>query len=332
MTKAQILAIVGPTAVGKTDFASQVAQDILTQNSDYTGVDFFSADSRQVYQGLEIISGADLPNDVSFAAEPNQRFWQSPDEKYRWYGVSMIKPNQEWSVAHFQRLVQEVLPQSFKARRLPIIVGGTGLYVNQALETDSQLHVPPNPEIRDKAEILTLPELQAWVREVDLEKWQSMNDSDQFNPRRLVRALEIALFTPDISFSREKSPDVESFSRENMVIIGLQDDFEHIELRIKKRVEERWQQGALEEVQELIANYPDQKLPVFSTTGTKAIMSYLNDQISESEAKALWVTQERQYAKRQMTWWKKRSEVMWFNVGDADWQKTALIAVEKKVL
>lgn len=330
MSDLPLISIIGPTAVGKTAFAWEVARWLLTHHPEFSGVDFFSADSRQIYQGLEVISGADLPaNGHFFTADEHtgapvlSRYWQSDDQTIRWFGISSLRPDQEWSVAHWQRLLNLVLPQTHEARRIAVVVGGTGLYVTQTFNRDHRLHIPPNPAIREKAEALTLQELQEWLQQVNPHRFETLNVSDKANPRRLVRALEITVATTD-HFSHEKTPDAVDFSREKKLILGLNDDFEQIEYRIKERVLLRWNTGAISEVETLLTTYPQTKLPVFSATGVRPIAAYITGQLEEKAAQEEWFRQERQYAKRQLTWWRKQPTIHWFEVGNDNWQTEAL--------
>ena len=299
----RVISIVGPTAVGKTAFALQLAKVALVQKK-YAGVDLISADSRQVYRGLEIVSGADVPDDLPYETTLS--------------GVGLINPDQEWSVSHFQQYAQLIIERAFFHRRLPIIVGGTGLYHDRLFETDSQLHVGPNQEIRTKAEAMSVEQLQQWMQEVDPERFGKMNHSDQHNPRRLVRALEITLAAKPLT---NKSTSEQKISH---VYVGLIDDLEKIEQKIRKRVEERFKHGAVGEVERLVKTYTDRSLPAFSATGLREIEDYLEQAITEEECLEKWSLREFQYAKRQLTWWKNKN-VKWFDINEKDWEQPAIV-------
>lgn len=301
MVNNYIISIVGPTAVGKTSFALQAAEALITQKK-YTGVDLISADSRQVYKGLEIVSGADLPENL-------------PSE-IRIHGVSMIAPDQEWSVSHFQQYAQPIINKSLANNRLSIIVGGTGLYHDRLFETDPQLHIGPNEEVRTKAKKMSVEKLQAWLHELNAEKLAEMNNSDRNNPRRLVRAIEIAVATLN-----SKLPSFEKSA--NHTYVGLQDDLANIEHKIALRVTDRFEHGALEEVKGLVKKYSDWSLPAFSATGVKEVASYLNKETSREECLKAWTLREFQYAKRQLTWYRQKP-VQWFEISKKDWQQEAI--------
>ena len=209
----KLIFIVGLTATGKTSLALQLVAEAITGGL-FTGADIVSADSRQVFEGLKIVSGADVPEGFksqipSTKSQANDKF-QSSNYKYyqnddgiKLHGISIIKLKDEWSVAHFVKLASEVFERAKKAKRLVIIVGGTGLYHQklwEAWETRSlgrqetgTLGIKPDYQLRKKLEKLELSQLQNKLQKLDPEKWEQMNRSDKMNPRRLVRAIEIAL-------------------------------------------------------------------------------------------------------------------------------------------
>ncbi len=307
MTK--LLSIVGPTAVGKSSFAQTWAEHYcqsMTAHS-YQGVCLISADSRQVYQGLEIVSGIDLGPEW----RANGLAWQHTSLPISLHGVSFLAPTGEWSVAHFQSLSHAVIDEAIEKNYLPVIVGGTGLYVSQVATTDPKLHIPPNQEVREKAESLTLAELQAWLAKLNPERLETMNHADQQNPRRLVRAIEIHLGADNATpmpMAENQQPELDQ------CLVGLSQPFEVIEAKIADRVKARLAAGAVSEIEKILANFPDQHLPLYSATGVRPILAYLQGQATIEEVEETWTRQERQYAKRQLTWWKKHPEVKWFTV------------------
>lgn len=311
----KLLTIVGPTATGKTAFAWQIAAFFWQHYQQ--PCDLISADSRQVYQGLEVVSGLDLPQQ----SHPEGDCFRV--DQHRLWGVTMLKPTEEWSVAHFNQLVERVTTESWREHRLPIIVGGTGLYSELSMTTDPQLVIPPDVELRDRAEGLSLVELQVWVQREASSRWAAMNESDRANPRRLVRALEIARHKVVSSPVKTVKKDVSE------LVIGINAPIEYIEEKIAARVRERWQTGALPEITRLQMLAEDNPhLPALSSTGVKQVLAYLNDQATTEQAQAAWITSERQYAKRQITWWKKRPQVEWFAVDQANWQALAMSRID----
>lgn len=318
----KVLSIIGTTAVGKTAYALHLAHHLLKNANSMQGIDLISADSRQVYEGIEMISGVDLDENWSSKnTKKGQKYWQHNTSNIRIFGVSFLKPTEDWSVSHFQRLAQGVIHDAHLENSLPIIVGGTGLYVTHLANSELVGQPPPSMEIREKAEILSVLELQDWLKKLDSEKLASLNVSDAHNPRRLVRAIEIA------SQSLTSKVSQEHFDFQTKTI-GLQTDFEIIEAKIKARVAARLANGAMREVEELIARYPNQKLPIFSATGVRPLMALVAEQVNQEECLELWFRQERQYAKRQLTWWKKRTEITWFDVSNKGWQTEATSLID----
>ncbi len=308
----KLLSIVGPTSVGKTAFAIWLAEQ-LTENQVVTGVDFISADSRQVYKGLEVLSGVDQPSPKLLPV-------------VRLFGTSLITPDEEWSVAHFQTYAQKIIDQSIADKRLPMIIGGTGLYHEHLFNDEDTLRVPPNPELRNRLESLSLEELQASLVALDQEKFDSLNNSDVNNPRRLIRAIEVSQAQAEVPPLRPTTtnPLAVFFATLSQLSLGLRDEPALILQRIQQRVLDRFANGAQSEVETLMKKYPDWSLPAFSATGVKEIRAYLEGKISAEECIEHWTLSEFQYAKRQLTWWKKRSGIVWFEIGEPRWKKEAL--------
>jgi tRNA dimethylallyltransferase len=294
------ISIIGPTAVGKTEIALQLTElPFLKQK--FSGFDLISADSKQVYQGMEIITGADIPEqmkaDVSL------------------FGVSMIKPNEEWSLSHFRKFGQEILNQSWSNNHLPIIVGGTGLYHRFLFSADEVIDLKPLTEVREKAEFLTVLEMQNWLKSVNEQHFNNMNYSDQNNPRRLVRAIEVAL-TP--AKSTKQSSILKNYRN---FTLGIIDSLTTIEQKIIQRVKQRLKTGAIQEVANLLTLDPLPTKQALSAAGVKEIEQLINGQATEFEVIEHWSRRELQYAKRQITWWKKYSQAQWFNREKNNWDK-----------
>lgn len=296
----KLISIVGPTASGKTQTAWQLAKHLIEQKK-FQRVDLISADSRQVYQGMEILTGSDLPADYR------------PGPIY-FHGISLIRPDQEWSLAHFQNYAWPIMINSWQNQGLVILVGGTGLYHDHLLSTDQQIGQSPNLAVRQKASELSLAELQNWLREVDQVYFDQLNHSDQYNPRRLIRALEIKLadrkLTATLPFWANWVDQI-VHRYVGLMITDLAD----LKSKIEKRVIARLDSGVLAEVEKLLADYPP-NLPAFSATGMKEINSFLASQIDRNQLIELWTRREFQYAKRQLTWWKKHPDMSWLASDD----------------
>lgn len=307
------LSIIGPTAVGKTSFALELATEIL-EKKDYVGVVLISADSRQVYQGLEITTGADVPAEFELikSAKFNYPFFKKG--KIQLHGVSIISPDQEWSVAHFQDLARQIIHLAKKNNHLPIVIGGTGLYHQQLLNSDPSLRVKPNVEVRQKAEDLELEALQSWAKEVNPDRFEQLNNSDLNNPRRLVRVIEIGLAGD--RHLKKSNPSVDQ------IYLGLNQNLDKIEQKIKKRVLSRFDGKSIAEINKLQQQYQDWSLPALSALGVSEVSQYLNGLLSREECSKLWALHELQYARRQLTWW-RRKNVTWFKIDEPKWKAQA---------
>ena len=311
----KIISVVGPTAVGKTSFTLKAAEEIL-KNKNYSAIDLISADSRQVYRGLEVISGADVPPEFQLTSNRKLTHPFYSKNKISLHGVSIISPDEEWSVAHFQDLAWEVLELAQQQNHLVIVIGGTGLYHDQLLNLDSSLRVKPNKKVRQKAGQMELKDLQAWAKEVSPARFAEMNYSDKHNPRRLIRVIEIGLKKISADTNSNPSHQLEQ------VYVGLNQDLAKIEEKIKKRVLARFSGQAIPEVKQLQAKYQDWSLPAFSALGVSEVGQYLNGLFTQDECLEMWTLHELQYARRQLTWWRNR-DVVWFGIDNHKWKADA---------
>lgn len=334
MTAARpLLSIVGPTATGKTGLALWAAAQFDN------GTEILSADSRQIYQHMSIATGADIP--ANFVAVDDH--WQSSDGQIRLFGISKILPTESWSAYDFIRLAHGVIANSWSKNHLPILVGGTGLYHQllwrpEHFQTDFHtLHgAHIRPDVREKAESLSVEELQNWAAKADQDHFDQLNHSDRSNPRRLVRLIEKALFEQEKKQSAGIENSLPSLAPPiRQLTIGLSAPIEFLEAAIAERVRQRIQSGAIPETERLIANFSELewKSPAFSATGYRELRSYIEGIIDLPTATEQWVHREVRYAKRQFTWWKKYGAAEWFDVSKpkgldqaqqkiADWIRT----------
>jgi tRNA dimethylallyltransferase len=309
----QIISIVGATATGKTATALALAEKLLSLKL-VKVVHLLSADSRQVYRGLENLTGADLSTD--FVATKDSHFgypsFTNPTENIFLHGVSVIDPNNDWSVAHFQKLFTEIKSQLSEGEVL-IVVGGTGFYQQQIANTAETIIIPQNEILRQKLEKLNLTELQNQLKNLNKEKLESMNNSDLNNPRRLVRAIEIALYRIEqpVVVKQTSTQTNKSFYLELPKTIR--------EEKIKQRVIDRFML-AKKEVEQQLQN---KEISVLATTctGFMELAQFIRGEIDQKTCLAKWQLAEIQYAKRQDTWWKKRSDLI-----KLDAEKTKTIA------
>ena len=304
MSKKQLFTVVGPTAVGKTAFALKLAQFVLVEKK-AVGVDIISADSRQVYSALPILSGADIPPQFR-----EIRRGEYADENIALHGVNMLDYNEDWSVSHFVQYAQKIITSSWSAQRMPIVVGGTGLYHSQLLTGAVDAFAPPDLALRAELEGASVFDLQARAQLSAQSFYEKLNHSDKHNPRRLIRCIEKAAFFRDVSRS-----DSNTNSLENQAVVttfGLNASLPELEARISQRVRDRLNQGVIEEVRLLLSSADlHTELPIYSTLGLTDIERYLQSKITVEQLIELWSLHEYQYAKRQLTWWKKTPNIHW---------------------
>ncbi len=301
--KPAILVICGATATGKTSLAISVAKSLISSSSPATAgltpstsVNILSADSRQIYRGLDIVTGKDIPEDLP----PSINF----------FGLDLVEPNQSFNLSDYVQYSKKVIQESLSQKIPLIIVGGTGLYLKAITSDLLNVQVPPNQSLRSELEKLTLVELQNKLQEVNLEKYISLNNSDIHNPRRLIRAIEIACHSGTCN-RVTVSPCHPSFSW-----VGLHQDKEVQKANIRQRVISRLNAGAIQEVEQLLKKYSEPKLPLFTSLGVREIIGYLHQKISRDELVELWTAAENDYARRQMVWFKRQPGIIWYDIDE----------------
>lgn len=334
-----ILGVVGPTAVGKTDLAWWLATEVFTESE----VDILVADSRQVYRDIPILSGADLPIDGSWktVASLSLPYWEvvQKDRTIRIHGVGCIAATDEWSIAAWRELYRSVVgwTQSRNARLL--VVAGTGWYFEQSQLWQEPMSVPPNVALRASLEALPLVELQKKVQQANQSRWLRLNHSDKNNPRRLLRILEQVEAETTVVSATEGGNDRPPVPTPAFTV-GLQAPISWLEARIEQRVNKRWQSGVLSEVTAMYnrLTHPFEsdteqkhaKPQILTATGVKEVLAYIQEICDAETALALWTRRERQYAKRQLTWFKAHPPDVWVDAAQELTQlHTQVLAIVK---
>ena len=283
-----IIIIVGPTAVGKTAAAIQLAQQERTQ--------IISADSRQCYRELNI--GVAKPSETELRAVHH-------------YFINSHSIREEVNAATFEALALQWTAEIFKESATAVMVGGTGLYIKAF--TEGLDDIPAiDPGIRSKLREDYAEKGLAWLQqEVSSRDPEFYAAGERQNPQRLLRALEVRLSTGRsiLSFRREKGRP-RPF---RIVKIGLDLPQAELHRRIHDRVDSMIAQGLVAEVAGLAAYRHHNAL---QTVGYKEIFGYLDGDYSLDEAIDRIKTNTRRYAKRQLTWFRKDAEIRWFDPGD----------------
>lgn len=305
--------IVGPTATGKTDLAFYISKRILGT--------IVSADSVQVYKGLDIISGKDLPVRAQFKKDHYKV------DSAKICLLDEVSPIKSFNVADFFRRAKSIIDNTYKERKTPLIVGGTGFYIDALISGIDTLEIPPNKKLREKFSKFSTGNLQKELQKINPEKFQSMNKSDSNNPRRLIRAIEVMVFK-NKTLSR-----VQPYFKEGEVLfIGLRMDMGLLGKRIRKRVEKRFTQGALGEAKELFKQYEQLSNQVKTANGYRQLFDYLKKNISFEEAKEKWINKELQTAKNQMKWFKRNKNITWFDASEIGFKDKVIKLIEKTFL
>lgn len=278
-----VIIISGPTAVGKTSFAIQLAQHFQT--------DIISADSRQCYKEMKI--GVARPTDEELAAVKH-------------YFIASHSVTEDLNAGSFEKYALAAADEIFQKNKVAIMVGGTGLYIKAFCEGIDPMPVVPD-EIRkqviDGYEQKGLIWLQKELQQKDPAFWEV---AEQQNPQRLMRALEVLYATgQSIMVYRTAKKAERPFK---IIKIGLELPKEELHARIHQRVDQMMEDGLLEEVKSLV---PYRAHNALQTVGYREMFDRLDGKSSLEEAVENIKTNTRQYAKRQMTWFKKDGEIEW---------------------
>ncbi|MBV6622865.1 MAG: tRNA (adenosine(37)-N6)-dimethylallyltransferase MiaA [Rivularia sp. (in: Bacteria)] len=319
MTK--LIVICGATATGKSGLALALAQRC--------GSIIISADSRQVYREFSI--GTAKPTIAEQKLVPH-------------YLIDVCDPNNTMTVADYQQQAQEIIKQSLEVKgeknlensdssRLlvssspcpPIfLVGGTGLYIKSIVRGMKIPRVAPQTKLRSQLNSIGQTQLYAMLQQVDEIAAQKIHPHDSV---RTLRALEVFYITgtPISDLQGENPPDYP------ILQIGLDCDVSHLDSRIACRTESMVKDGFIEEVEYLCQKY-GKDLPLLDTLGYQEIKQYLAGDISLDEAKELTILHTRQFAKRQRTWFRKDSQIEWFDTKSPDLLEQVWSRIQKFII
>lgn len=289
----KVLVIVGPTATGKSALAISLGRR-------FDG-EIISADSRQIYRGLDIGSGKVSRREMRGIPH---------------HLLDVADPKRQCSVAEYQSLGREAMEDILRRKKLPIIVGGTGLYV-QALTNDVLLpEVPPNTRLRKQLAKKSATHLFAMLRRLDPKRAKSI---DPHNPRRLVRAIEITK-------TLGKVPPYENSPRTDIdvLFIGLHLPSVDLRKKIALRLAARMKAGMVREAKRLHANGLTWKRLDELGLEYRYLAKFLKKEMTKDEMTRTLEAEIWKYAKRQMTWFKRNKRIIWFSPKEIE-------RIEKKV-
>ena len=280
--KRKIIVILGPTASGKSALGVKLAKKINGE--------IISADSRQVYKGLDIGSGKITKKEMSGIPH---------------YCLDIISPKKIFTVIDFKKCADKAIEKIFAKNKTPIIVGGTGLYIQAIVDNIILPEVKPNWKLRKELEKKTTGEMFKMLKKLDPERAKNIAPK---NPRRLIRAIEIAE-------KLGKTPKLMSMSRRDLDIrqIGIKLPDEILKINIEKRIKKMLKGGLVAETKKLKKSGLSWKRIYELGFEYKYSALFLRRKISKDEMLAKMLIENWQYAKRQMTWFKRDKRIKWIN-------------------
>ncbi len=291
----KVVVLVGPTAAGKTDWSLRLAKKF--------NAEIIAADSRQIYKKMDIGTA-------------------KPTGEWRWHAtwkgirrtffvgdvphhlVDIIGPGKRFTAAEFRDKGVKYIKMCEMNHKVPLVVGGTGLYVNTLVENLAIPRVAANPKLRDSLEEKSLEELNSLLKVLDPESAKTI---DGKNKRRLIRALEVCIFTgKPFSEQRKKGETMFQFLQ-----IGVDVPREELYERIDKRIDQMVEQGIVQEVEELVKKKFSWDLPSMSGIGYKEFRPYLEKKVPLQTCIENLKKNTRHYARRQMTWFRRQKDIHW---------------------
>lgn len=271
----KVIAIVGPTASGKTKLAIEMAKNL--------GTEIISADSRLVYKGFDIGT-----------AKPTKE----EQQMVKHHMIDVVEPEYDFSVADFADEARKIISVLHAHSKVPIVAGGTGLYFRILLENYDMPRIEANPQLRADLEKLSNEELFAMLKEVDSISAEKIH---QNNRVRVIRALEVSLLAGN-PFSSIKG--IKNNEYEVEWVFPELESREALYDRINKRVDAMISEGLIEETKDLLVKHGKIKNLV-NTIGYQEIIEFLDNKISLDEAVEKIKQNTRRYAKRQLTWFRR---------------------------
>jgi tRNA dimethylallyltransferase len=291
MTKPPLILIIGPTAVGKTELAIQLAEKLNGE--------IVSADSRLFYRGMDIGT-----------AKPSRK----EQARVLHHLIDIANPDETLSLAVFQQQAYEIIADIHARNKLPFLVGGTGQYVRAVTEGWTPPEVKPDEHLRSELEKQKDENGIYWLHE----KLKTLDPAaaekiDARNFRRTIRALEV-IMTTGKKFSEQRG---QSDSPYHLVTIGLIRTREELYARVDARIESMFANGFLDEVKSLLASGYSPALPTMSAIGYRECVEVLEGKIKVEEAKQAIRRMTRIFVRRQANWFKESDpNILWFKVED----------------
>ena len=309
MNKKKLIILTGPTAVGKTKASIGLAKAINGE--------IISADSMQVYKRMDIGSA---------------KIREEEKEGVKHYLLDILEPSEEFNVVLFQQYAKAAMEEIYAKGKIPIIVGGTGFYIQSVLYDIDFTETDKNDELRIKYENMAKNEgaevLHERLRQVDPASAEAI---PMQNVKRVIRALEFYEETgTPISLHNEEQRQKES--PYNFAYFVLNDERENLYERINLRVDIMLKEGLIEEVKSLKDEGLTANMVSMQGLGYKEILDYLDEKSSLDEALYIIKKNTRHFAKRQITWFKRERDVVWVNKNEFDYDENKILDSMLEVL
>lgn len=280
--KNKVIVILGPTSSGKSEVAIRLAKKLNGE--------VISADSRQIYRGMNIGTGKVTKKEMR-----GIKHWM----------LDIVGPKIDYNVAKFKKQADKIIEDILQRGKLPIICGGTGFWIKAVVDDVKFPEVAPNKKLRNKLSNYSAERLYEMLKKLDPERAKNI---DKNNKVRLIRAIEICKSLGSVPNTKYQIPD----TKYNFLQIGIDIPKEKLQANIKKRLEARFKQGMIKEVKNLREKYnlSCKKIQSFGL-GYFWIPSYLQGKLSKQEVFEKIYQAEKDYAKRQMTWFQKDKRIKW---------------------
>ncbi len=288
MDQHNLIIILGATASGKTKLAVSVA--------DALNGEIISADSRQVFKRMDIGTGKDLKE------------YHINGKTIPYHLIDILSPGERYHVDAFKNDFYQAFASIAQKNSMPILCGGTGMYIHSLLQNQTYTAVPVNQPLRDLLDLLSKEEL---ISKLQQDEFQKKNHVDLSSKKRLIRALEIADYLKHHKLETVDRPALKP------VIFGLKNEIETTRAKILNRLNERFKAGLIEEVEQLLKDGISKEILIFYGLEYKFIVNYLDGLLSLEELKLKLGTAICQYAKRQNTFFRKMEkdniEIIWLD-------------------
>lgn len=305
----KIIVILGPTSSGKSDVAIRLAKK-------FNG-EIISADSRQIYRGMDVGTGkvpkskcnspAGESNAIRQLADKNKKSIPYCSEGIEHYLIDILNPRTLYSASNFKKDAKKIIQDILKRDKLPIICGGTGFWIKALVDNVDFPEVKPDQKLREELSQKSVEELFETLKKIDPDR---AGNIDAKNKVRLIRAIEICKTLGKVPAISQKL-EARSY---DFLQIGITHPKEVLHARIEKRLQQRFDSGMTQEVGKLhFENGITWKRLEEIGLGYYWITQYFKGKISEEEAFEKTCQSEKDYAKRQMTWFQKDKRIIWLN-------------------